>query len=69
MPKINSLWLVMELRDNPVKNNCIMRMKFKSKVSKDYMCVFFGGVIINTLEIVVLDGYSDMSNKRTLCEL
>lgn len=41
MPKVNSIWFVIELRDNPVKNNSTMRIKFKGKVSKNYVCVFW----------------------------
>ena len=41
MPKINSMWFAIELRDNPVKNNPIIRIKFKGKVSKNYMYVFW----------------------------
>lgn len=41
MPKINSMWFAIELRDNPVKSNSILRIKFKGKVSKNYMHVFW----------------------------
>lgn len=41
MPKINSMWFAIELRDNPVKSNSILRIKFKGKVSKNYMYVFW----------------------------
>jgi len=35
------MWFAIELRDNPVKNNPIIRIKFKGKVSKNYMYVFW----------------------------
>lgn len=68
VPKINSIWFVIDLRDNPVKNNSIMRMKLKSKVSKNYM----DGSSNHDYKYLgnsLLDGYSDMKTKRTLCEL
>ena len=41
VPKINSVLFVIELRDNPVKSNSIVRIKGKGKVSKNYMCSFW----------------------------
>lgn len=41
MFKVNLIWFVIEFRDNSVKNNFIMRIKFKGKVSKNYVCVFW----------------------------
>ena len=41
MPKIKSIWFAIELWDNPVKNNSIIRIKFKGKGSKSYMYVFW----------------------------
>lgn len=68
VPQINSILFVIELRDNPVKSNSIVRIKFKGQVSKT-TCAFFGTMIIKTLGIDVLNSYSGMSNKRILCEL
>lgn len=68
MSKVNSIWFAIELRDNPVRNNSIEnQIQRQSKVRTT--CVFFGTMIIKTLGADVLDCYSDMSNKRTLCEL